>query len=233
VQEPIPGAFKKPPKRYAPSGLSIIHEDRDLLIVDKIDGLLSIGNEREKEKTAQNLLNEYLRKGNSASKKRVYIVNRLDRDLSGLLICTKEELAKRELQNNWHEYTKTFYAVVHGHIEAEEGIMTDPIKVETKKGAIKSTKIVDAETKYKVIGTSKGYTMVELTVMQTAKHQIRIHLAELGNPIVGDKLYGTVKGQRRLALHSASATIPHPHSKKVYKFETEIPKYFKGLIKHG
>lgn len=229
MQEQIPGAFKKPPKKYTPYGLNIIHEDRDLIICDKTHGLLSVGNESEKERTALNGLNLYVRKGNSASKKRVYLVSRLDKDTSGLLICTKEDKAKRDLQEIWDKLPKTYYAIVHGTPKTEEGTISSKITTEGKNG-IKKT--VDAETKYKVLSSSKNYSLLEVTVFAMAKHQIRIHLAQDGHPIFGDKLYGNDKGKKRLALHLGKVRMPHPFSKKEYTLTAPTPQLFGQMVKH-
>ncbi|MGB4972596.1 MAG: pseudouridine synthase, partial [Cyclobacteriaceae bacterium] len=93
--------FKRPPKKYAPKGLKILYEDMDILVVDKINGLLTISAAGEKENTAHYILNDYVQKGNPKSHKRVYIVHRLDQDTSGVLVFAKSEKAKQYLQTEW------------------------------------------------------------------------------------------------------------------------------------
>jgi len=104
-------AFKGPPKKYQPRGLAILYEDRDLLVVDKASGLLTVGTDTIKEQTAYYLLTDYVRKGNQKSKNRIFIVHRLDRDTSGLLVFAKTEEAKRYLQDEWQSFKKQYCAV--------------------------------------------------------------------------------------------------------------------------
>jgi 23S rRNA-/tRNA-specific pseudouridylate synthase len=107
-------SFKKPSKKHQPKGLNILFEDRDILVVDKINGLLTIGTEKERENTAHFLLNEYVKRGNERSRNRVFIVHRLDRDTSGILVFAKSENAKEFLQDNWQDFDKKYYTVVYG-----------------------------------------------------------------------------------------------------------------------
>ena len=115
-----PKKFKSSPKRYHPKGLTILYEDHDILVIDKSSGLLTMGNEKASVNTAHYLLNDYVKKGNSKSKRRIYIVHRLDRDTSGVLIFAKSDQAKRFLQDNWSDFTKTYFAVVEGSLSAKE-----------------------------------------------------------------------------------------------------------------
>ena len=98
--------FKAPPKKYQPHGLSVLYEDRDILVVDKIEGLLTIANEKVRDNTAYYLLNDYVKKNNPKSKNRVFIVHRLDRDTSGIIVFAKNENAKRYLQDEWQGFEK-------------------------------------------------------------------------------------------------------------------------------
>lgn len=116
--------FKSPPKKYQPRGLSILYEDRDILVVNKVSGLLTIGTDRDKENTAYYRLNDYVRKGVRKSKNRVFIVHRLDRDTSGILVFAKNEKAKRYLQDEWPGFKKKYYAVVLGTLAEKEGVIT-------------------------------------------------------------------------------------------------------------
>ena len=115
--------FKAPPKKYQPHGLSVLYEDRDILVVDKTEGLLTIANEKVRDNTAYYLLNEYVKKNNPKSKNRVFIVHRLDRDTSGLIVFAKNENAKRYLQDEWQGFEKKYCAVVHGILPEKEGVI--------------------------------------------------------------------------------------------------------------
>lgn len=225
---------KIPPKKYHPKGLTIIFEDRDILVVNKIEGLLTMGTDRQKERTAYFLLNDYVRKGNSRSKNRIFIVHRLDKDTSGVLIFAKSEVAKRHLQDNWAEVSKTYYAVVHGKLKEKEGVITSYL-LENKAHRVYSTKDTSkgklSKTGYKVTRESKKFSLLEIELFTGRKNQIRVHFSEKGNPVAGDKVYGIIdKRVKRLALHAASITITHPFNKKQMTFTTEPPPYFKSLM---
>lgn len=228
--------FKKPSKKHQPKGLTILFEDQYIIVVSKIDGLLTVSTDREKEKTAHFLLNDYIKKGNPRSKNRIFIVHRLDRDTSGILVFAKNEKIKRSLQDEWSTFNKTYYAVVHGNLPDKEGIISSYL-LENKAHRMYSGKEDGkgkfSKTGYKVLKASGKYSLLEITLFTGRKNQIRVHLAEKGHPVVGDKMYGRVdNGIKRLALHAATLNISHPHTKEKMSFETEIPTYFKALVNY-
>ena len=225
---------KKPSKKHQPKSLAILHEDRDMIVVDKMNGLLTMASDRERDRTAYAYMNDYVRKGVIKSRKRVFIVHRLDRETSGILVFAKDIDAKNYLQDEWGDFQKTYYAVVHGHLPEKEGRITSYLAEcgvhkmystkDPKKGKL-------SETAYKVLKESKNHSLLEIDLLTGRKHQIRVHLADLGCPVVGDKKYGTgEKGAIRLALHAGKMTITHPFSKKSMTFETGIPSYLESLI---
>ncbi len=229
-------AFKSPSKKHQPSGLSILYEDRDLIVVDKINGLLTIGTDGEREKTAYFLLTDYVKKGNSRSKNRIFIVHRLDKDTSGILVFAKNEQAKRYLQDNWQEFSKKYVAVIYGKLPNKEGEITSYL-VENSAHRVYSVKDPEkgkfAKTGYKVLKESRNFSLLEINLFTGRKNQIRVHFSEMGHIIVGDKIYGEKeKGIKRLALHSYSLSILHPFTKKEMTFQTEIPLYFKTLVNY-
>ena len=226
--------FKSPPKRYQPKGLSILYEDRDILVVDKVNGLLTVSNEKVRENTAYYLLNTYVRKGNQKSRNRVFIVHRLDRDTSGIIVFAKNENAKRYLQEKWQGFEKKYYAVVHGMLPVKEGVLTSYL---AENRAHKMYSVDDpqkgklAKTGYKVLRGSKKYSLLEIDLLTGRKNQIRVHFAEKGCPVAGDKKYGEkIKGIKRLTLHAASITILHPYTKEKMTFKTKVPAYFESLV---
>ncbi len=226
--------FKSPPKRYHPKGLSILYEDNDILVVDKASGLLTVSTDKVIENTAYFLLNLYVRKGNQKSRNRVFIVHRLDRDTSGIIIFAKNENAKRFLQEGWHGFEKKYYAVVHGTLSEKEGIITSYL---AENSAHRVYSINDpekgklAKTGFKVLKESKKYSLLEIDLLTGRKNQIRVHFSEKGFPVVGDKIYGVrEKGAKRLALHAASITMLHPDRREKMTFDTKIPDYFKSLV---
>lgn len=229
-------SFKAPSRKHQPKGLTFLYEDRDIIVVDKSPGLLTMGTEREKENTAHFLLNDYVRKGNSRSRNRVYIVHRLDRETSGVLIFAKSEKAKEYLQDKWKTFTKKYFAVVHGRLSKTEGMFTSYL-MENKAFRVYSTNDPNgkfAQTGYKVIRQSDLFSLVEVDLFTGRKHQIRVHFSEAGHPVAGDKIYGTPdKNVKRLALHAASLVITHPFNGREMKFETDVPAYFKTLLKQS
>jgi tRNA pseudouridine32 synthase/23S rRNA pseudouridine746 synthase/23S rRNA pseudouridine1911/1915/1917 synthase len=226
--------FKAPPKRYQPKGLAILYEDRDLLVVDKASGLLTVSTDKVSERTAYYLLTNYVRKGNPKSRHRVFVVHRLDRDTSGVVVFAKTPHAKNYLQKEWPRFQKRYGAVVHGRLPKKQGVITSYL---AENRARKMYSVDDpargklARTAYKVLGTSHKYSLLEIDLLTGRKNQIRVHLADKGCPVVGDKKYGTgEKGIKRLMLHAASITLVHPHSEETMTFTAEMPAYFETLM---
>ncbi len=227
--------FKRPPRKYQPRGLSILYEDRDILVVNKTSGLLTVSNDKIRDNTAYFRLNAYVRKGNSKSRNRVFIVHRLDRDTSGVIVFAKDENAKRYLQEAWQGFQKKYYAVVHGVLSEKEGVITSYL---AENRAYKMYSVSDptkgklAKTGYRVLRESPRYSLLEIDLLTGRKNQIRVHLADQGCPVVGDKKYGSKeKGIKRLMLHAAAITIVHPHSKEKMTFTAKTPTYFNMLLK--
>ncbi|VGO23338.1 RluA family pseudouridine synthase [Pontiella sulfatireligans] len=227
--------FKQPSKKYHPKGLEILYEDWDILVVNKTNGLLTVSTETERQKTAQYLLNEYVRKGNSKSSARVYVVHRLDRDTSGVLVFAKSEKVKRFFQREWTNFTKIYYAVVCGTLKEKSGKITSYL---VENSAQKMYSVSDpekgklAQTLYKVLKESAKYSLLEVRLLTGRKNQIRVHMADQGCPVAGDTKYGRQRNSaKRLCLHATSLSIVHPFSKEPMTFETEMPAYFNTLMK--
>lgn len=220
--------------KHLPRGLFIIFEDKDLLLVDKPPGLLSMGTEREREHTAYYALTNYVRKGAAKSRNRIFIVHRLDREASGLLIFAKTPDAKIALQENWDAVEKKYYAVVHGVPPQPSGkissylIENDARKVYATQNR-REGKL--SETEYQLLRTAGGLSLLEVTLLTGRKHQIRVHLADQKWPIAGDSKYGPKHSPfKRLALHAHLLKFPHPISGKPMAFDTGFPAYFQKLV---
>lgn len=223
----------KPGARLLPLGLVILHEDRDILVVDKPPGLLTIGTDKDRERTAYYILTDYVRKGNARSRNRIFIVHRLDRETSGVLVFAKTEEAKQRLQGSWEETEKKYLAVVHGKPEKAEDTISTYL-AENSAFIVYSTPNPNvgklARTAYRTLKTAKLYSLLEVTLLTGRKHQIRVHLAGIGHPIVGDKKYGK-KGDThsRLALHASSIAFNHPYTGQRVAFTARTPGYFTTL----
>jgi RluA family pseudouridine synthase len=222
-------------RRHEPGGISILYEDRDIIVIDKPTGLLTIGTDREKSKTAHFILNDYVRKGNSKSSSRVYIVHRLDRETSGVVIFAKSEQVKRFLQDNWENTEKHYLSIVYGNLKEKEGTISSyltenrALRVYSTKDSLKGKL---SHTTYKVIEETKGFTMVDVNLITGRKHQIRVHFSEMGHPVVGDKKYGPDETvSKRLALHARSIMFNHPFSRKPMTFDTGVPEEFNRLFR--
>jgi len=227
--------LKKPSAKHQPKGLTILYEDQDIIVVNKINGLLTMGTEREKENTAYFHLTDYVRKGNPRSRNRIFIVHRLDRDTSGVLVFAKTEQVKRFLQDNWKDFTKKYIAVVHGQLSEKEGIITSYL-VENSAKRMYSVNNPEkgkfSKTGYKLLKENAKFSLLEINLFTGTKNQIRVHFSEKGHPVAGDKIYGeSEKGIKRLALHSKSLSFIHPFTRKDLTFETEVPPYFYELVK--
>lgn len=212
----------------------ILYEDRDIIVVDKSSGLLTVGSEKEPDKTAINRLTDYVTRGNHKSKNKLFVVHRLDRETSGVLIFAKTVEVKTYLMTQWETFTKTYKAVVIGAPADDEGLISSYL---APNGIHKMYVTYDkvegklAETKYKVSKTSPNYTLLDVELLTGRKHQIRVQLASKGNPVAGDKKYApSTKGVRRLALHSSTLTITHPFSKLPITFTAAMPAYFEALL---
>jgi tRNA pseudouridine32 synthase/23S rRNA pseudouridine746 synthase/23S rRNA pseudouridine1911/1915/1917 synthase len=220
--------------KYLPRGLDILYEDRDILVVDKPAGLLTVGTDNNKTRTAYYMLTDYVRKGNPKSRNRIFIVHRLDKSASGVLVLAKNEEAKFRLQKEWKDTEKKYIAVVYGQLAKKEGVISSYL-AESKAYVVYSTTDATkgklAHTAYKVLKESRQFSLLEINLLTGRKNQIRVHMADNGHPVAGDRKYGKAKdGFRRLALHSKSISFKHPASGKQMTFETKAPNYFNELI---
>lgn len=215
--------------------LKIVYEDAYLIVIDKNESLLSVNTERQKERTAYTILNEYVRR--SSKQNHLYIVHRLDRDTSGLMMFAKDEKTQHTLRDNWHQivFDRRYVAVVNGEIEREHGVIRSWL---TDRTLYVSSSPVDdggkeSITHYRVIKRKNGYSLIELNLETGRKNQIRVHMQDLGHPIVGDGRYGYENNPNplgRLALHAFKLCFYHPVTGEVMRFETPYPPTFKALF---
>jgi RluA family pseudouridine synthase len=222
---------KKPNRKHLPKDMEVLYEDNDLLVINKPAGLLTVRTETNKFQTAHFILTDYVCKGSLKSRNRIFTVHRLYQWTSGVLIFAKNEDAKDRLQDNWKQTQKTYIAVVHGKLKPKEGIITSYL-YENKNYVVRSisdkTKGKLAKTSYKVLKEAGQLSLVEIDLLTGRKNQIRVHLADKGNPIIGDRKYGKAKdGYKRLALHAKSITFNHPTTGERMTFEAKLPSYFK------
>ncbi|MFZ0034733.1 MAG: RluA family pseudouridine synthase [Sedimentisphaerales bacterium] len=225
---------KRSTNRHLPKGLAILYEDSDILVVDKPAGLLTVGTAFNKTRTAHYILTDYVRKGCAKSRNRVFTVHRLDQWTSGVLVFAKSEEIKLRLQSQWKQTEKKYLAVVHGRLARKEGIITSYL-AENKAYVVYSTtdpaKGKLAHTAYKVLKETGRFSLLEVGLLTGRKNQIRVHLADYGHPVVGDRKYGKAGDSfRRLALHSKSISFKHPTAGSQMTFQTKAPAYFAQLL---
>jgi 23S rRNA pseudouridine1911/1915/1917 synthase len=216
-------------------GLKIIYEDSDLLVVEKPAGLLTMGTAREKEATLYFMLTEYERSKTKDGRGRVFIVHRLDRDASGLIVFAKNDAAKRTLQGRWELAIKKYYAITEGTPEKRSGTIENFLREDNFKRVYSVPKshpeAQHAVTHYRVLRENGGYALLEVTLETGRKNQIRVHLAGLGCPIMGDEKYGARSDPfRRLALHACSLSFPHPVTGELKTFRSTLPAPFKKIF---
>jgi tRNA pseudouridine32 synthase/23S rRNA pseudouridine746 synthase/23S rRNA pseudouridine1911/1915/1917 synthase len=233
TNETIP-TVKHPPTKYHPKGITILHEDRDIIVVEKPSGLLTIGTDRDKTRTVHSILNDYVRKRDPRSRNRVYIVHRLDRETSGILILVKSEAAKITLQERWQDTDKRYLTIVHGRMAADSGTISSYLAENSALTVYSTTDPTVGKlshTEYIVLKETKGFSLLDIHLLTGRKHQIRVHLSEQGHPVVGDRKYGAGRDTfGTLALHARSLSFTHPVNGRRLSFTTGIPDFFTRLV---
>lgn len=224
----------KIPKKYQPEGFEILHEDPDIIVVNKYAGTLSVAALWNKDNTVHSALNTYVRKGNPKSSKCVYVVHRLDQATSGIMVFAKTDQVQLFLKNNWTQFDKTYFAITNGHFKSKSGIIESYL-TEDEDYHIHSSKIDTtgklARTQYEVVAEFNDFSLVKVKLLTGKKNQIRVHFAENKAPIVGDAKYGVKSTKHKnLMLHSGSLEITHPFKKERICFTAPPPEYFMRLL---
>ncbi|QQE81067.1 RluA family pseudouridine synthase [Alicyclobacillus sp. SO9] len=220
-------------QRELMAGIKIVYEDEFLLVVDKPPGLLSMATDEEKERTAYRILNEYVQGHNGGA--RIFIVHRLDRDTSGLMMFAKTAAVKNQLQDNWKDIIleRSYMALVEGEVKEKQGTIKTWLKESSTKTMYVSRpgEGVIAITHYVVVEQTPEYSLLAVQLETGRKNQIRVHMQSIGHSVVGDKRYGSKRNPlERLGLHAQVLAFKHPISGETLRFETKIPKRFKSLF---
>ena len=207
--------------------LKLVYEDDDILVVDKGYGLLSIGTGKSKEDTAYSILRDYLKRKDPRNK--IFIIHRLDRDTSGLMMFAKNIEAKEAMQHNWNNMVlnRKYVCLVEGRVTNREGAIRSYL-IENSRMEVFSTKDPDAGgqlavTRYRALADRGGYTLLEVELDTGRKNQIRVHMKDIGHPIAGDRKYGArTSPLHRLALHAETLRFVHPRTRKEMNFSAPI-----------
>jgi len=217
-----------------PDTIEILHEDDDIIVIVKGTGLLTVSTEHEHERTAQAYLNQHLRAHHHRG--RVWVVHRLDRESSGVLVFTKTMEAFESLKERLseHDVDRVYIAVIEGAMPRPEGTIRSLLREDPKTFHVSSTndpiKGRLAVTHYRTVASGDRYSTLEVTLETGRKNQIRVHLSEAGHPIVGDKRYGAKSDpMNRLGLHAMKLGFDHPVTGRRMVFEAPLPDEFRKL----
>ncbi len=222
--------------------LDILYEDDCIIVADKPSGLLTMSTGKEGEITAYSILTDYVRSArggrNTRDKGRIFIVHRLDRDTSGVIVFAKDEQTKHALQDDWNEtiLERKYIAAVEGTPEYDEGTVASYLKDNPKSMKVSSSWTDNggkySVTHFKVLRSSGQYSLVEFELETGRKNQIRVHASVIGNPVAGDRKYGSASNPlHRLCLHASTLVFHHPRTGQLLRFDTGIPKDFMRLCR--
>ena len=219
------------PARFRPRGITFLHEDRDVVVIDKAEGILTTEALYGDPKTAHAAVTAYLRKGAPRSSKCAYLVHRLDRETSGVLLFAKSEEAQIRLKENWAANEKIYLALVEGHLPEKRGLFESAL-AEDERYFVRSVEDPAegkwARTQYAVCFETERMSAVKIRLLTGRKNQIRVHFSEAGHPVIGDWKYGASRRFHapRLFLHAQSLAFDHPHTGERMTFEAPIPAAF-------
>ncbi len=214
--------------------IRIVYEDKDIFVIDKPAGLLTIATEKIKDRTAYYELTDYVKMADPFGKGRVFIVHRLDRDTSGLIVFARNEDVKRKLQDNWEKVEKRYLAVVDGvPVKASDTIRSNLIENKFHKvySGPKTAESKHAVTRYKILRSNGKYSLLEIVLETGRKNQIRVHMADIGHPVAGDEKYGSSTDLvGRMGLHASYLAFDHPVTGKRMVFESALPDSISSIF---
>jgi 23S rRNA pseudouridine1911/1915/1917 synthase len=227
---------RKTPQQQA-HGLNIVYEDQELIVINKPSGLLTIATDKEKRKTAYAILSNYVKTEDPENK--IFIIHRLDRETSGLLMFARNEKIKQQIQETWATTIdqRTYIGVVEGEVKQQEGTIVSWLN-ESKAFIVYSSQNPQhgqkAVTHYKTIKANNSYSLLQINLETGRKHQIRVHMQDIKHPIIGDSKYGSTQNPiRRMGLHAQVLAFTHPKTGELCRFETAVPKKFLQLFSPG
>jgi 23S rRNA pseudouridine1911/1915/1917 synthase len=224
----------KPPEKVSFHGLKIIFEDEHIIVIDKKEGMLSIATDKVRDNTAYSIMSAHVKRYNPQNK--IFVIHRLDRETSGIMMFAKSPKVQKLVQESWGPTTKerTYMAVVQGKVDLNSGTHISYL-VESKALIVYSTNNEKlgqlAITHYEKVKENNYYTLLKLNLETGRKNQIRVHMQDMGHPIIGDEKYGATKNPiGRLGLHALSLAFEHPITKELHKFESPIPSAFLSIF---
>ncbi|HNV52858.1 MAG TPA: RluA family pseudouridine synthase [Tenuifilaceae bacterium] len=232
-QEVTIGWFKMPSAKQYP-GIKVLFEDQHIIVIEKDSGVLSIATDKEKDITAYSMLRSHVKEQGASNK--IFIVHRIDKETSGVMIFAKNEAVKTTLQKNWNDSVleRTYIAVVEGAVEQPTGTIVSYLKESAAFVMYSCDDRAEGQkaiTHYKVLKQNAKYTLLKVNLETGRKNQIRVHMQDIGHSVIGDKKYGSEESPiGRLGLHAQVLAFTHPVNGKPMRFETQIPKAFLKLF---
>jgi RluA family pseudouridine synthase len=214
--------------------INIVYEDDEFIAIDKPQGLLSVESDKESDQTAFNYVFNYLQSKNKLQ--RPYVLHRIDKETSGVLVFAKDVRIHSMLKLRWNELVQTreYYAIVEGKLDRKEDTITSYLK-ENQNNLMYSSKDPSGEyaiTNYRVVKENTLYSLLRVNIETGRKNQIRVHMQDLGHPIVGDDKYGHTKNPlKRLGLHASKLIFKHPITNEEVIISAPVPNIFRGLFK--
>ena len=211
--------------------LNILFEDKNIIIVNKPSGLLTIRTDNSFEKNLYSEVFDYIHKKNKNNK--IFIVHRLDRDTTGIVVFAKSEQVKHTLQDNWDDTRREYVALVHGKTKEYDIIKSYIAETKTffSYSTNKSSEGKYAETEYELIKNNKQYSLIRINIKTGRKNQIRVHMKDNNTPIVGDRKYGKKDNSRKMLLIANKISFTHPVTKEKIDIEIPVPKEYEELVK--
>lgn len=237
----LPGAevalnLSRPFPVFSHPRIDLIYEDDDVMVINKGYGMLSVGTaSKKKEENAYDIMRAYVK--NVDPRNKLWVVHRLDRHTTGLMMFAKSEKAHEVLRHNWNNIIleRLYVALLEGYLEQDKGFVKSRL-TENSQYVVYSTDVPGegriAVTHYEVMGRGNGYTLAHFSLDTGRKNQIRVHAADMGHPIAGDRKYGAQTSPiLRLALHAQTLRFAHPITKKDMNFQSPVPREFSGVIR--
>ena len=228
--------FEKVQEVIIDNNLKILYEDRFIIVIDKPSGLLSIATDDEKQDTAYRRVSQYAKETNEKAK--IFVLHRLDRDTSGVMMFAKSQEVQSKMQSDWDNVVtdRQYQALIEGHIKPEQGVLLNHL-VEGPTGIVHVSNNPqigqEAITHYSTLKSNDKYSLLSLKLDTGRKNQIRVQLKDAGYAIAGDKKYGAATNPiGRLALHANKLAFIHPETGKEMSFLSPTPKRIVLLMKN-
>jgi 23S rRNA pseudouridine1911/1915/1917 synthase len=221
-------------KKKTYRGISIIYEDNDLIVIDKHSGVLSVATDNREKFTAYSILYDHVKRKNPEGK--IFIVHRLDRETSGLMMFSKSAKIQKILQENWNEIIRerVYVSVVQGIVDPPSGEISSWLHENKNMVVYSGDEGPDGKhaiTQYETMKTNEIFTMLKMSLRTGRKNQIRVHMHDIGHPIVGDRKYGSkVNPMGRMGLHALVLAFRHPVNGRELRFETTVPRKFQEIF---